>query len=239
MKPIIVIPVYNEVSNVEKMIRHIFDDIFANKDISILVVDSASPDGTGEVVEKLLNEYPNLFLFKQEKKKGLASAYIDGFRYAEDKGFDCFVEMDCDFQHPPELLPVLLDKIRNCDVVVASRYISDGEWEEKGNKNPLKRLISEFGNFYTSFVLHCPVSDMTGGFNVWTKQALDAIDLNRIIAKGYLFQIEMKYYAYKNHLKIEEVPFKFAKRNADKSKISLAIILEAFIFIWKLKRYKK
>ena len=233
MNPIIIIPTYNEKINVEKMIKKLFDEVFKDNIVSVLIVDSNSPDGTSETVEDLCKEYQNLHLLKQTEKKGLASAYIDGFKWALEKGYDVFAQMDCDFQHPPEILPDCIEKTKEYDLIIASRYVGNGKW---GEENEHKRSqISEMGNNYAKWVLNCQINDMTGGFNIWTKKALEVVNLDKIMAKGYLFQIEMKYYAYKNNMKILEYPFIFGKRINGESKINIKIIIEAMTMIWKIR----
>ena len=230
MKPIIILPTYNERENIKKIIPILFEKI----NISILVVDDNSPDGTASIVEEFQKKYPNLYLLKREKKDGLASAYITGFKYAIDNGFDVFTQMDSDFQHPYEVLPNMLEEIElnNAEVVIASRYIKNGKWEKGSLK---KEIISKLGNIYSRRVLDSKINDLTGGYNIWTKKALTEIGLDNIIAKGYMFQIEMKFLAETKNLKIVEYPIKFRPRIEGESKMDLKICLEALFKIWKLK----
>ena len=230
MKPIIILPTYNERENIKKIIPILFEKI----NISILVVDDNSPDGTASIVEEFQKKYPNLYLLKREKKDGLASAYITGFKYAIDNGFDVFAQMDSDFQHPYEVLPNMLEEIElnNAEVVIASRYIKNGKWEKGSFK---KEIISKLGNIYSRKVLNSKINDLTGGYNIWTKKALTEISLDNIIAKGYMFQIEMKFLAETKNLKIVEYPIKFRPRIEGESKMDLKICLEALFKIWKLK----
>ncbi len=236
MKSIIIIPTYNEAQNIEVMLKKLFEEIFKSDTISVLIVDSNSPDGTADIVEKNKEKYKNLFLIKQPDKKGLASAYIDGFKWALENDFDVFVQMDCDFQHPPEILPNCLEKIKDYDVIIASRYVKNGSWCSDSIRS--RSLLSELGNIYVRFVLNCPIKDMTGGYNIWTKKALETINLDKIEAKGYLFQTEIKYRAFKNHLKYIEYPFTFKTRIAGESKINKKIIIEALLKAWKLRNIK-
>lgn len=233
MKPIIIIPTYNEVQNIEKMIKTLFDEVFTSGAISVLIVDSNSPDGTAKVVENLQNNYKNLFLLKQTEKMGLASAYLAGFKLAMKEGYDVLIQMDCDFQHPPEILPNCIEKAKEYDLVIASRFVANGSWSSDSQKG--RSRLSEFGNLYARTVLNCPIKDMTGGYNIWTKKALETVMCNGIISKGYMFQLEMKYRAYKKHLKYYEYPFIFKRRAAGESKISKKIIFEALFNVWKLK----
>ncbi len=233
MKKIVIIPTYNEVQNIEKMVKTLFDKVFISGDISVLIVDSNSPDGTAKLVENLQKEYKNLFLLKQTEKNGLASAYTDGFKYALKEGYDVLIQMDCDFQHPPEILPYCIEKTKEYDLVIASRFVANGSWSSDSKKSRSK--LSELGNLYTRTVLNCPIKDMTGGYNIWTKKALEAVMCDGIISKGYMYQLEMKYRAYKKHLKYCEYPFIFKRREAGESKISKKIIFEALFNVWKLR----
>lgn len=230
MNKIIIMPTYNEAENVKKIVPQIFNLI----DISILIVDDNSPDGTASIVENLQKEYKNLHLLKRNSKDGLARAYLDGFKYALNKGFGIFIQIDADFQHPIDVLPKMLKELEkhNADVVVGSRYIQNENWK---NANKIKKIISKLGNKYSQIVLRTKIKDITGGYNIWTKNALDKINLSSIISKGYMFQIEMKYKAEKNELKILEYPIIFNQREKGKSKMSFKICLEALINIWKIK----
>ncbi len=238
MIPIIIMPTYNEVLNVTRMIEYLFKEVFKNSEVSILIIDSNSPDGTALKVEELQKEYKNLYLIKQIKKQGLASAYIEGFKWALKNNFDVFIQMDCDFQHPAELLPEMLTKLKDYELIIGSRYINGGSWNKNKDEKSsfLKKLTSNFGSLYAKTVLSCSINDLTGGFNIWSRKALTSIDLDKIISKGYLFQIEMKYKAFKNNIKITEYPITFNKRTQGKSKMDLKVILEAAILIWKIKK---
>lgn len=231
MKQIIIMPTYNEAENIKKIIPILFNQM----DITILVVDDNSPDGTANIVEEYQNKYPNLYLLKREQKAGLASAYIAGFKYALDKGFDVLAQMDSDFQHPYEVLPEMLKNLEqeNADVLIGSRYIQNGKWEKGSLK---KEIISKLGNIYSRFVLNSKINDLTGGYNIWTKKALLEIGLDNIISKGYMFQIEMKSTAEKKKLKIVEYPIKFRPRIEGNSKMDCKICIEALTKIWKLRK---
>lgn len=231
MKQIIIMPTYNEAENIKKIIPILFNQM----DISILVVDDNSPDGTANIVEEYQNKYSNLYLLKREQKDGLAGAYITGFKYALDKGYQVLAQMDSDFQHPYEVLPEMLKKLEQerADVVIASRYVQNGKWEKGSLK---KEIISKLGNIYSRFVLNSKINDLTGGYNIWTKKALLEIGLDNIIAKGYMFQIEMKFLAEKNNLKIIEYPIKFSPRIEGQSKMDFKICIEALTKIWELRK---
>ena len=230
MNPIIIIPTYNEAENIKKLIPIIFEKM----DIAILVVDDNSPDGTANLVEELMQKYPNIHLLKRKNKDGLASAYIEGFKYSLENGYNVIVQMDSDFQHPFDKIPEMLNEIetKNADIIIGSRYIKNGNWK---NANKNKELISRIGNIYARIVLNSKIKDITGGYNIWTKNALNKISLDSIISKGYMFQVEMKYKAEKNNLKIIEFPITFNQRLNGISKMNVQICLEALINIWKIK----
>lgn len=226
MNKIIIIPTYNEEENIEKIILEI-----QKLNCPLLVVDDNSADKTREIVEKYVDD-KNIFILKRAGKMGLASAYIDGFRFAIQKGFDCFVEMDADFSHNPKYLPIMFKELEENDVVIGSRNVKDGGvlgWSF------LRNFISKGGSIYSQIVLNCPIKDLTGGFNGWKKEVLDAIGLENIISKGYCFQIEMKYRAFKKGFKIKEFPIIFEDRKFGKSKMSKAIFFEALLNVLKIR----
>lgn len=230
MKTLIIIPTYNEKENIEKLIINI-REILENKfNYSILIVDDNSSDGTLNVLDKLKDE--KLFILKRASKMGLASAYIDGFKYGISLGFDSFIQMDADFSHNPKYLTNMFEYLNENDVVIASRNIKGGSvvgWSF------LRNFISKGGSLYSQIVLNCPIKDLTGGFNAWKKEILEKINLDSIISKGYSFQIEMKYKAYKNKAKINEFPIVFKDRKYGKSKMSKQIFFEALINVIKIK----
>jgi len=230
MKNLIIIPTYNEIENIELLIDEIFKVV---PDISVLVVDDNSPDDTYGLVRKISNERPNVFAIKREGKLGLASAYIDGFKWGIEKGFDAFLEMDADFSHNPKYLKNMVENIQNYEVVIGSRNIKGGG---VSGWSLLRFITSKGGSLYSRFVLGFPpVYDLTGGFNMWRKTALDKINLDSVKAKGYLFQIEMKYKAWKADCSIKEFPIHFENRRKGKSKMSAKIFLEAFINVWSIR----
>lgn len=226
MNKIIIIPTYNEEENIEKIIFEI-----QKLNCPLLVVDDNSADKTREIVEKYVDD-KNIFILKRAGKMGLASAYIDGFRFAIQKGFDCFIEMDADFSHNPKYLSTMFKELEENDVVIGSRNVKDGGvlgWSF------LRNFISKGGSIYSQLVLNCPIKDLTGGFNGWKKEVLDAIGLENIISKGYCFQIEMKYRAFKKGFKIKEFPIIFEDRKFGKSKMSKAIFFEALLNVLKIR----
>ena len=221
--------------NITPLLKELFDNIFLNKEINVLIVDDNSPDGTAAIAEKLQSEYQNLHLLKREEKNGLGEAYKAGYKWAIANGFELVVQLDADFQHPIETIPEMLEKFPEYDVVVGSRYIDGGNWDYCKNKLTLQKLISNAGRFYLKKFLGCPINDMTGGFNIWKTSVINSINPDTVSAKGYAFQFEMKYRAYKSGFKMLEYPIKFKKREYGKSKMSFKIIIEALIMVFKLK----
>lgn len=231
MKHLIVIPSYNEADNISSIINKIFE---LYPDSSILAVDDSSPDGTADIVKDLQKQYKNLYLISRTSKQGLASAYISGFKWGIEHGFDVFTSMDADFSHNPEYIKTALEYVKQgVDIVSGARYVKNGCMK---TENSLKYFLSVSGNCYINFMLGNAVKDWTGGFNTYTKQALEKINLNSINVKGYIFQTVMKYRALKAGLKIKEFPIIFELRHSGKSKMNAGIIIEAFIEIIKIKK---
>jgi dolichol-phosphate mannosyltransferase len=211
------------------------DAVFSNapSHAHILVVDDNSPDGTARIVEKAIETYPGrLHLLNRPEKQGLAAAYLAAFEWGIVKGYGVFLEMDADFSHNPAYIPAMLEEIQTHDVVIGSRNIQGGGVE---GWTFLRNVISKGGSFYSRAVLCCPVKDLTGGFNMWTKVALERIGLRNIISKGYSFQVEMKYRAYIAGCSIKEIPIIFPDRKRGVSKMSKKIFLEALLNMWKIK----
>ncbi len=233
IKPLIIIPTYNEELNIVDLIYEI-NKVLYKVEFSILVVDDASIDSTAQKVEQLKEKFKNIYLLKRKGKFGLASAYTDGFKKGIELGFNCFIQMDADFSHDPKYLPIMLEKLKDNDVVIASRNIKGGKVEGWGL---IRNLISKGGSIYSKIVLNCKINDLTGGFNAYRKEILDKINLDCIISQGYCFQIEMKYKAYKLGARINEFPIVFVDRKKGKSKMNKAIFFEAFINILKLRSY--
>jgi dolichol-phosphate mannosyltransferase len=232
MNLLIVIPTYNEAENIHGLINAVF--AIVPEYTSILVVDDNSPDGTAGIVERLISNYSGrLFLLKREGKQGLASAYLAGFSWGLFRNFDVFLEMDADFSHNPQYIPVMIDAIKTHDVVIGSRNVANGGVE---GWTWLRNFISKGGSLYSRTVLQCPIKDLTGGFNMWRKTAFEKIGLDSIISKGYSFQVEMKYKAYRTHCNIVEIPIVFVDRKQGKSKMSKKIFFEALINIWRIRR---
>ncbi len=231
MKTLIIIPTYNESPNIEKLINTIYSTL-TNKEFSILIVDDSSADGTYEIVQSLKSKYDTLLSIQRPEKLGLAGAYIDGFKYGLNHNFDAFIQMDADFSHSPEYLNTMIEYLDSYDVVIGSRNIKGGsapDW------SLLRHIISKGGSIYSKLILSCPINDLTGGFNGWKKEVLEKINLDNIISTGYVFQIEMKYKAYKNKFKIKEFPIVFPDRRQGNSKMSKAIFIEALINVIRLR----
>ncbi|QQG46566.1 MAG: polyprenol monophosphomannose synthase [Candidatus Niyogibacteria bacterium] len=227
----VVTPTYNERDNLEKLVKKIIGAGIAS--LKIIVVDDNSPDGTGELAEKLAKIYP-LKVLHRANKSGLGTAYVHAFKKIlsgefNDGGLpDYIVQIDADLSHDPEVIMRMLAKMPECDVVLGSRYIPGGEIKNWGF---LRRLISRFGNIYARLILALPHQDLTGGFKCWKKEALAAIDWNSLSSIGYNFQIETTYRAYKKGFKICEIPIIFTERKTGVSKFNPKIILESF---WKV-----
>ena len=229
MKILIIIPTYNEKDNIDKIINEIFLQSIDN--LEILIVDDNSADGTKEILDKLKSQN-KINLIERSSKQGLASAYIEGFKYAIEHNFDFIIQMDADFSHNPKYLNEIISNLKTYDVVIASRNIEGGN--TKG-WSLFRNLISKCGSNYARLILNCPINDLTGGFNGWRREILNKINLDKIISKGYLFQVEMKYKAYKSKAKIIEIPIIFEQRKHGKSKMSLSIFFEALFNVIKIR----
>jgi len=219
-----VLPTYNEKDN----LRPITEAILATEpDASVLIVDDNSPDGTGAIADQLAAERPNVAVLHREAKQGLGRAYVDGFCNVSSRGAGIVVQMDADFSHPVRYLPDLLEPILagRADMVLGSRYVPGGvipKW------SPIRRFISKGGGLFARTVLRLPYRDLTGGFKAMRISVLQAIDLDAVHAGGYAFQIEMTYRAHRLGARIVEVPITFEERREGSSKMSKAIVLEAF-----------
>ncbi|MGQ9819995.1 MAG: polyprenol monophosphomannose synthase [Candidatus Kapaibacteriales bacterium] len=232
MKSLIIIPTYNEAENIENLLKKIFDVL---PEANILIVDDNSPDGTASIVQKLMSDDSRISLIQRPGKMGLGTAYITGFRYALEHGYDAIFEMDGDFSHNPEDLPRFLEALENADLVIGSRYLTGVNvinW-------PLQRLfLSYFANVYTQVITGMPIRDATGGFKCFRAQALSKIDLDSIKSNGYGFQIEMNFLFWAKGFRVVEIPIIFTDRRNGVSKMNKKIILEAILLVWKLK-FKK
>jgi dolichol-phosphate mannosyltransferase len=229
---LIIIPTYNEIDNIEKMIRTLYG---LYPTVSLLIIEDGSPDGTATVVKDLMKTFQNLFIIERTGKLGLGTAYIAGFKWALEKNFQYVFEMDCDFSHDPAQVADLLAEALKNDLVIGSRYV-DGiriiNW-------PIQRLLLSYGaSIYTRFVTGIPVFDTTGGFKCFKRTTLQALNLDQIISNGYSFQLELNYKVWVKGLKIKEVPIIFYERRNGQSKMGGGIIVEAVFAVFRL-RLKK
>ncbi len=222
----LVLPTYEEASNVERMVDQARAKLPA--DAQILIVDDNSPDGTGRIAARLAEEESAVHFMHRSVKEGLGPAYIAGFRRALAEGAGLVVEMDADFSHEPAYLPRLLDAAERADVVIGSRYVPGGGVSDWG---PLRRAVSRGGSTYARLVLGLGVHDLTGGFKCFRREVLEAIELEAVRSRGYAFQVEMTYRAIELGFEVVEVPIVFRDRQAGSSKMSRSIVLEA---IWRV-----
>jgi dolichol-phosphate mannosyltransferase len=230
LEVLIVVPTYNERENIERILNELLS---LGIDLDVLVVDDNSPDGTGDFVDEIVQRQPRVHVMHRPGKLGLGSAYITAFKWALENTDAKFVfEMDADFSHDPRAVPEFLEKIKDADLVIGSRYL-DGitvmNW-------PLRRLMLSVGaNIYTRIVTGMPVKDATGGFKCFRRSVLEALPLDSIKSDGYSFQIEMNYHAWKRKFRIVEIPIIFVDRQEGISKMSRRIIYEAAFLVWKLR----
>jgi len=230
MKFLIIIPTYNEMENIPEIISQV---LAQNENLEILVVDDGSPDGTGNFVENLSKENSRVHLLRREKKMGLGTAYVAGFKWALEKDYDRIFEMDADGSHSPQALNTFLKEAKGADLVLGSRYlngkISVVHWDWK------RLILSYCANLYTRFITGMPFYDATGGFKCFSREALQNLDLGKLKSDGYCFQIETTHMLWKKGLKIKEIPIIFTDRTKGSSKMSGGIISEAFFLVLKLR----
>jgi len=230
---LVIIPTYNEIDNIEEFIIQI-----SNFDISVLIVDDNSPDGTGKVVKDMSKINKKINLMKRNEKLGLGSAYRDGFKWGLDKGYSYLLEMDADFSHRFEDLVKILEASFSADMIIGSRYIEEGGsigWDTR------RKMLSSFANKLSKFLLKTKINDMTSGFRCYSNKALTEISYATTKSDGYAFQIEMSARAVQKQLSIKEVPIIFNERRLGNSKMSKKIVYEAFLYLVKngLKRWLK
>jgi dolichol-phosphate mannosyltransferase len=228
VKITIVLPTYNEAENLPKLVSAL---LILPLDLSVLVVDDNSPDGTGQIADDLSRAHPGcVAALHRAGKLGLRSAYIEGFQRAFDMGAEAVVQMDADFSHDPNVLNEMARRITECDVVIGSRYVKGGSLDKNW---PLwRKMLSGFGNTYARTILQFPLHDVTTGFRMWKRKALSNMPLDRIRSNGYIFLVEMAYVAFLMEYDIVEVPIHFEDRRFGKSKMSLKIQMEAAMRIW-------
>ena len=222
VRRLICLPTYNEHENLEPMVRALGG--LGLEGLEVLVIDDSSPDGTGELADRLSSELPSVFVLHRTHKEGLGPAYIAGFRWALDHGADRIVQMDADFSHDPADVPRLLGAAESAGLSLGSRYVEGGGTENWGKG---RQAISRFGSFYARTILGVPVHDLTGGFKCWRREALEAAPLDRIRTRGYAFQIETTYRALRGGVEVVEIPIVFAERRSGGSKMTRGIVFEA------------
>jgi dolichol-phosphate mannosyltransferase len=223
MRACVCLPTYNERENLEPMVRALGD-----KSVRVLVVDDNSPDGTGEIADRLAGELDYVHVLHREQKEGLGPAYLAGFRRALADGAELVLEMDCDFSHSPDDVPRLIAAAEDADLVIGSRYARGGSI---GNWGLVRRFVSAGGSFYARVLLGAPVRDLTGGFKCYRRRVLETIDLGAIQSKGYAFQIETTYRTLRAGFSVVEIPIHFVDREEGGSKMSRSIVAEA---VWKV-----
>ncbi|MCW8850914.1 MAG: polyprenol monophosphomannose synthase [Melioribacteraceae bacterium] len=232
MKSIVIIPTYDELNNIKRLVPEL---ISLYDDLDILIVDDNSPDGTGEYIKNLSNENSRVKLIERAGKLGLGTAYVAGYKYMLENGYDIAFQMDADYSHDPRELANFKKYIDEYDLIIGSRYIQGVNvinW-------PMRRLLlSYFANYYTKIITGLPLKDSTGGFKCFKRKVLETINLDEIRSNGYSFQIEMNYKAWVKGFKLKEVSIIFMDRVAGTSKMSKKIVREAIFRVWKL-RFRK
>lgn len=226
---LVIVPTYNERRNIEPIV----EDILSQDDrIDILVVDDASPDGTGEIAERLARDSERVHVIHRSGKLGLGTAYVEGFRYALEREYQLVFEMDADFSHDPRHLPQFLELVEEFEFVIGSRYtrgVTVVNW-------PMGRLLmSWLANWYARIVTGLPFHDLTSGFKCYRRDVLEAIDIDSIHSNGYAFQIETVFRAHRAGFRAAETPIIFVDRNVGESKMSRAIVWEAVWLVWRLR----
>ena len=226
---LIIFPTYNERDNIDKIVHAVLP---LDSRIHVLIVDDNSPDGTGEIADRLARQEPKVNVLHRQKKEGLGQAYIAGFKWAIERKYDYIFEMDADFSHGPEYIKDFLREIKEYDLIIGSRYISGVNvinW-------PITRLLlSYFANVYTRIITGLPIRDATGGFKCFRREVLETVDLDDVHSTGYSFQIEVSMRAWKKGFTIKEIPIIFVDRRAGESKMSKKIVREAVWMVWWLR----
>ncbi len=236
MKNLIIIPTYNEAESLPTLLSalwvHLSQSGSTSHTVEVLVVDDGSPDGTGQIAERLAATEKRLHVLHREKKQGLGPAYIAGFQWGLRQGFDRLIEMDADFSHHPRYLPRMLELLGSFDFVIGSRYVPGGGTVNWGW---VRKLISRGGSLYSRGILGVPIRDFTGGFNGWNRRVLEALDLGSLSSDGYSFQIELKYRSVKKGFHFTEFPIVFEDRKVGRSKMNQRIVFEALARVWEFR----
>ena len=227
----VVIPTFNEAENLEPLAAQLWS--LPILDLRILIVDDASPDGTGEKADALARTHPGrLEVLHRAGKLGLGTAYVAGFEHVLTQGGDVIVQMDADLSHSPAYLPAFVGALENADAVFGSRYVPGGRLDERWGL--ARRALSRYGNTYARTILGLGIRDVTGGFRLWRRATLSAMPLDRIRSNGYVFQVEMAYVASRLGFRIVEMPIYFEDRRIGQSKMSFRIQLEAALRVWQV-----
>jgi dolichol-phosphate mannosyltransferase len=222
-RAVVCLPTYNERENLEPMVRALGGVLDTSQD-GVLVIDDASPDGTGEIADRLAQQLQWVSVLHRERKDGIGPAYVAGFGRALSEDAELVLEMDCDFSHDPADVPRLLAAAEHADLVLGSRYVAGGGIENWGL---LRRFVSRAGCLYAQVLLGVGVRDLTGGFKCFRREALETIDLDAVSARGYGFQIETTYRVLRAGLRVEEIPIRFTERRVGDSKMTGSIVAEA------------
>jgi len=228
-RSLVIIPTFNEAENITRLLPAVLSQA---PNLDLLVIDDSSPDGTAGLVRDMMSVDSRIHLIERPGKMGLGTAYVRGFKFAIEHGYDYVFEMDADFSHSPKEIPNFLKKIQECDLVLGSRYIHGVRvlnW-------PMRRLLLSFSaNVYTQIITGLPIRDATGGFKCFRREVLEAIDLERVKSNGYAFQIEMSFKAWKKGFRLVEIPIIFLDRRSGVSKMSRKIVYEAVFMLWTLR----
>ena len=228
-KSLLIIPTYNEIDNIEKMLSTL-ESLY--QELNILIIDDGSPDGTADIVKKHQETNQRLHLIQRTGKLGLGTAYITGFKWALDRDFEFVFEMDCDFSHDPKDIPILLEAAQSNDLIIGSRYINGIRiinW-------PFRRLLLSYrASLYTRIITGIKILDVTGGFKCFNRSALESLNLDRVFSNGYSFQVELNYKIWSKGLRVKEVPIIFTERRDGQSKMSGGIVREAIFAVIMLR----
>ena len=234
MKLTVVLPTYNEAVNLPRMVETLFSLEIPETELSILVVDDNSPDGTGEIADDIASEFPSrVRVLHRTEKQGLGKAYLAGFSKALQNGADAILQMDCDFSHQPQYIPIMVETLKDNDMVLGSRFAKGGKVDEKWAW--WRKLLSWFANsVYLRLILRTKIRDLTGGFKMWRRETLIGLGLDRVKSNGYVFQAEMTYVTIQLGFKVAEVPIYFPDRQTGDSKMTFAIAHEAALRVFQV-----
>ncbi len=224
---LVIIPTYNEADNIEPIVSRLRRAV---PEAHVLIADDASPDGTGRLADGLAAHDPNVHVLHRAGKQGLGAAYVAGFRWGIERGYDVLVEMDADGSHQPEQLPAVLGALRDADLALGSRWVPGGQVK---NWPLSRRLLSQGGNTYTRLVLGIPLRDATGGFRAFRRRTLESIELDSVASQGYCFQVDLAWRAVRKGFRVVEVPITFIEREHGESKMSKDIVREALLMVTK------